>query len=160
MCLMKIEDIKINQSFKSMIPSLTSDEYKQLEKNCLTEGIREKIILWNGFIVDGHNRFEIAKKHSLKFEVDEKQFDGEFEAIDWMLNNQLGRRNVTKQQKDYLLGKRYENEKQRHGGQLPKKGEDKMSSPKTYDRIADEAGGLYRADLQPREKESRVSSGG
>jgi N6-adenosine-specific RNA methylase IME4 len=152
---MKIEDIKINQSFKSMIPSLTSDEYKQLEKNCLIEGIREKIILWNGFIVDGHNRFEIAKNHSLKFEVDEKQFDGEFEAIDWMLNNQLGRRNVTQQQKDYLIGKRYENEKQRHGGQLPKKGLDKMSNPSnSHDRIADEAG-ISSREVQRNEEYSK-----
>jgi hypothetical protein len=51
--------IKINEDFKRLIPALTQEEYKQLEDNILKEGIREKIITWNGYIIDGHNRYEI-----------------------------------------------------------------------------------------------------
>lgn len=108
--------IQIKKEFKELIPALTADEFKQLEDNCLEEGIREKIITWKGYIVDGHNRYEIAQKWNLDYETEEKHFNNEHDVIEWMLNNQLGRRNVTKEQKDYLIGKRYENEKQRHGG--------------------------------------------
>ncbi len=55
-------EIKIKEEFKELIPPLTNEEYKQLEDNCLEEGIREKIILWNNYIIDGHNRYKIAKK--------------------------------------------------------------------------------------------------
>lgn len=49
--------ILIKDEFKKLIPALTAEEFKQLEQNCLDEGIREKIITWNGFIIDGHNRY-------------------------------------------------------------------------------------------------------
>jgi hypothetical protein len=54
--------MQIKDEFKKLIPALSVEEFKQLEQNCLAEGIREKIITWNGFIIDGHNRFEIATK--------------------------------------------------------------------------------------------------
>lgn len=87
--------MQIKDEFKKLIPALSVEEFKQLEQNCLAEGIREKIITWNGFIIDGHNRFEIATKHKLKFETESKEFDSEVDAKIWMVNNQLGtRRNL------------------------------------------------------------------
>ena len=86
--------MQIKDEFKKLIPALSVEEFKQLEQNCLAEGIREKIITWNGFIIDGHNRFEIATKHKLKFETESKEFNSEIDAKIWMVNNQLGRRNL------------------------------------------------------------------
>lgn len=40
-------------------------------------------------------------------------------AIDWIINNQLGKRNVTPEQASYLRGRKYNREKQAHGGQIP-----------------------------------------
>lgn len=108
--------LEIKKEFKELIPALTAEEFKQLEDNCLAEGIREKIITWNGYIIDGHNRYEIATRWNLDYETESKSFKDKYEVREWMLNNQLGRRNVTKEQKAYLIGKRYENEKQKHGG--------------------------------------------
>jgi len=62
--------IKIKEEFKNLIPPLTTEEFKQLEDNCLAEGIREKILTWNGFIIDGHNRFEISERWNLDFETE------------------------------------------------------------------------------------------
>ena len=108
--------IQIKEEFKKLIPVLTEEEFKQLEDNCLRDGILTPIYLWNDFIIDGHNRYQIAMQHQLKFECLDFHFADEFEVKEWMLTNQLGRRNLTKEQKDYLIGKRYENEKQKHGG--------------------------------------------
>ena len=87
--------MQIKDEFKKLIPALSVEEFKQLEQNCLAEGIREKIITWNGFIIDGHNRFEIAIKHKLKFETQSKQFNSEDDVKIWMIDNQEGRRNLT-----------------------------------------------------------------
>lgn len=87
--------IKINEDFKRLIPALTADEFKQLEDNILKEGIREKIITWNGFIIDGHNRYEISQKWNLDFETESKHFKDEDDVILWMIDNQNGRRNLT-----------------------------------------------------------------
>ena len=94
--------MKINEEFKKLIPALSVEEFNQLEQNCLAEGIREKIITWNGFIIDGHNRFEIATKHNLKFETESKEFETENDVREWMINNQFGRRNLSNYQRSVL----------------------------------------------------------
>ena len=66
--------LEIKEEFKKLIPPLTSEEFNQLEQNCLAEGIREAILTWNGFIIDGHNRYEIATKWNLDFQTKSKHF--------------------------------------------------------------------------------------
>jgi hypothetical protein len=132
-------ELKIKEEFKKLIPPLTPDEYKQLETNCIEEGIRDAIITWNGYIIDGHNRYKIAQDWQLGYKTISKNFDTEYDVIEWMLVNQLGRRNITPEQKDYLIGKKYENDKQRHGGQI--KGIEKILPPiSTAQKIANEVG--------------------
>ena len=109
--------LKIDQEFKGLIPPLTEEEFKQLEQNCIKDGILESIQTWGGVIVDGHNRHEIANKNGLDFAVTELNFENRTDAIEWIILHQLGRRNLTEEQKAYLRGKRYENEKLRHGGE-------------------------------------------
>jgi len=94
-----MKQIEIKEEFKKLIPALTKEEYKQLEDNCLEEGIREKIILWNNYIIDGHNRYNIAKQWNLEFETESKSFSSEDEVQIWMLDNQFGKRNLSDAQR-------------------------------------------------------------
>ena len=94
--------IEIKQEFKDLIPPLTKEEFKQLENNCMSEGIREKILTWNGFIIDGHNRYEIATRWDLDFETESKHFDNEEAVKEWMILNQFGRRNLSNYQRSVL----------------------------------------------------------
>ena len=94
--------MQIKDEFKKLIPALSVEEFKQLEQNCLAEGIREKIITWNGFIIDGHNRFEIATRWNLEYESESKRFKDENEVKEWMINNQFGRRNLSNYQRSVL----------------------------------------------------------
>ncbi|MGM9601552.1 MAG: hypothetical protein ACI3W5_08215 [Faecousia sp.] len=105
------QNLKIDKEFKNLIPPLSRSEYLQLEENILAEGCREPIITWNGYIIDGHNRYEICTKHSIKFSIKEKEFDYREDAIAWICANQLGRRNVTEETRKFLIGMQYENEK-------------------------------------------------
>jgi len=94
--------MKINNEFKDLIPPLAGDELKQLENNLLKEGWRknERIITWNDTIVDGHNRYSLCKKNNIEFKSEKKKFKDKNEAILWMIDNQLGRRNIP----DYARG--------------------------------------------------------
>ena len=146
---MNLNALKIDPEFQGKIPPLTFEELNQLEANILRDGrIINPIIVWEGLIVDGHNRFTIAKKHpEIPFTVHEKTFANRYEAIIWICKNQLGRRNLTPEQKKYLIGKQYDAEKAIHGGDR-KSSSAKSSSqignlienPKTCKRIAVENG--------------------
>ena len=116
--MMNLNALKIDPEFHGKIPPLTFEELNQLEANILRDGrIINPIIVWRGLIVDGHNRFTIAKKHpEIPFTVHEKEFASRYEAIIWICKNQLGRRNLTPEQKKYLIGKQYEAEKCANGG--------------------------------------------
>jgi hypothetical protein len=105
--------LTLDEEFESKIPPLTDDEYRQLEENIVSEGmVLMPLIVWNNTIVDGHNRYKIVQAHpSIIFDVFEKDFENRYEAIAWICKNQLGRRNLTPQQKKYLIGERYEAEK-------------------------------------------------
>jgi 16S rRNA G966 N2-methylase RsmD len=94
--------MKIKEEFKNLIPALSVEEFKQLEENCLAEGIRDAIITWHGYIIDGHNRYEIATKHELQYESIEKSFDSEDDVKEWMIHNQFGRRNLSNYQRSVL----------------------------------------------------------
>ena len=94
--------IQIKEEFKKLIPALTPEEFTQLEANCLAEGIREKIITWNGFIIDGHNRYEIATRWGLEYQTESKRFETETDVREWMINNQFGRRNLSNYQRSVL----------------------------------------------------------
>jgi len=92
-----MDKLKIEPKFKDLIPPLHPDEYKGLEELIIAEGIRDAIVTWNGVIVDGHNRYEIAEKHGITdYEIKERNFVDETEAMLWIIDNQLGRRNLTK----------------------------------------------------------------
>lgn len=107
--------IVIRKEFKELIPQLKSDELEQLEENILKEGVRDPLILWpigeEFILIDGHNRYSVCVKHKLDFPFKKIDFKDDEEARDWMIRNQLGRRNLSPEQQSYLRGLRYNNEK-------------------------------------------------
>lgn len=111
-------ELKTAIEFENKIPSLSSEELMRLEDSILSEGrLISPIVVWNGIIVDGHNRYRIIQENpDIRYEIYEKVFAERSEAIAWICRNQLGRRNLTPEQKKYLIGKQYEAEKQSMGG--------------------------------------------
>ena len=72
--------------------------------------------MWNNILVDGHNRYAILQKHpEIYFSTMPLPFESREEVLAWICKNQLGRRNLTPEQKYYLMGKQYEVEKAAHG---------------------------------------------
>ena len=152
-------NLKIDPEFQNQIPPLTDDEFKQLEENILKEGkLLSPLIVWGNTLVDGHNRYAILQKHpEIYFSTMPLPFESREEVLAWICKNQLGRRNLSPEQKRYLLGKQYEAEKKAakifQGNQytLAKKsggdhGDNHHSGKKTCDRIAEE-NGVSRASV-------------
>ena len=111
-------NLKIDPEFQNQIPPLTDDEYKQLEENILKEGkLLSPLIVWNNILVDGHNRYEIVQKHpEISFSTMPLPFESREEVLAWIFKNQLGRRNLTPEQKKFLIGKQYSVEHRKPGG--------------------------------------------
>ena len=113
--------IQIESEFKALIPPLSKEEYQQLEANILAEGCRDALVVWHPLeheciLLDGHNRYEICQKHGIDFDITPIDCFDRQEALNWIINNQLGRRNLHPDQASYLRGKRYNGEKQDKGG--------------------------------------------
>ena len=101
----------VDQEFKSIIPPLSDVEQSLLEESLKQEGCREPIKLWNGVIVDGHNRYEICTRLGIPFTTSTLSFPSRADVISWICLNQLSRRNLTGEAFRYLVGKRYDAEK-------------------------------------------------
>lgn len=93
--------IYIDKEFESLIPPLSDEEFKQLEENCVRDGIRDPLIIWETpsgkeILVDGHNRWKIAAQHcGIPFETVKMHFDDRDAVKAWIIKNQFGRRNLS-----------------------------------------------------------------
>ena len=110
----------IDSEFQSQIPALTDEEFQQLEENILSEGEGlSPLIVWGNILVDGHNRYKILQQHpeipyttrSISRTCETRE-----DVLAWICKHQLGRRNLTPEQKKFLIGKQYHSEKSTRGG--------------------------------------------
>ena len=110
-------NIKILPELKNLIPPLTEEEFEQLRLNILAEGCKDTLVvakLDNDYIlVDGHNRYKICAENKIFFKVELKDFQNIDAIKEWMVLNQLGKRNLTDLQKSYLRGLQYQREKKK-----------------------------------------------
>ena len=103
---------EIDEEFKCLIRPLYKQEYLQLEANIIQDGCRDPITVWQGIIIDGHNRYEICHRHGIPFAYHEMEFECRESVVAWICANQLGRRNLTEETRKYLIGVQYNAEKQ------------------------------------------------
>ena len=111
-------NLKVNPEFRDKIPPLSQDEFSKLEENILADGeVREPLVVWNDTIIDGHHRWKIVQKHpEIPYKVKRMDFPDKYAAIVWMCRNQVGRRNITPEQKTVLIGEAYKAMKKSVGG--------------------------------------------
>jgi ParB-like chromosome segregation protein Spo0J len=103
--------MKYDTDFKHLIPKLSHEEHALLAKNIKRDGCRDPVVVWTEtlssgepgrtMILDGHNRYQICKQYKIEFTVMELKLKDMNEAKIWVIQNQLGRRNLT----DYQRGK-------------------------------------------------------
>lgn len=106
-----IYTLKIDPEFQGLIEPLEGDEWDRLEKSLRAEGFREdrgKIITWNEIIVDGHHRYQICHQNNIPFTYIEQDFADRDAVKLWIINEQLGRRNLNSYQRSALVLKEKE----------------------------------------------------
>lgn len=86
--------VKIDKEFQSLIPPLGAEELHQLEANIKQDGCRDPLVVWQGILIDGHNRHEICNRIKIEYQVVEKELADRTAAILWIIDNQFGRRNL------------------------------------------------------------------
>ena len=90
----KVYELKISEALERVMPPLQELELKLLTNSLLTEGCRDPLVVWDGVIVDGHNRYRICVENNIPFSYVEMEFKDEAAARIWIIKNQLSRRNV------------------------------------------------------------------
>lgn len=127
------QQIIVLDELRDLIPPLTAEELKQLEQNMLTHGVKDPLTIWETTVakaelgieeipafvlIDGHNRYSFIKEHQLDFRINLVRFASLAEVKEYMIDYQLGRRNLTPEQASYLRGMRYNQLKAMRGSNL------------------------------------------
>lgn len=101
--------LKIDPEFRDLIPPLSEVELKHLHDNISDNGCITPLVLWKeeGILLDGHNRYAFCNKCGYKYDVKELSFPSREQAKDWIILNQLGRRNVSPDTAAKLRGMLY-----------------------------------------------------
>lgn len=103
--------IIIDEEFKHLMPPLGKEAYASLEAGLLKDGCLNALVLWEGILIDGHNRYEICTKHSIPFETIDMDFPSRDAVHLWIIETQMGRRNLSPIQLTYFRGVHYRMEK-------------------------------------------------
>jgi len=111
-----VATLRIDPELRALIPPLTEEEKRLLEESIVSEGCRDPLVVWGDVLIDGHNRYDICMRRDVPFRVVQREFADKHEAKDWIIRNQLGRRNLTPEQRSYLIGKQYQERKRAQGG--------------------------------------------
>jgi len=102
---------KIDPEFRNLLEPLPDDCLALLEKSILADGCRDKMIVWDGLLLDGHNRLAICIKHGLGYQTRDIELPDRTAALDWIDANQLGRRNITREHASLVRGRLYNRRK-------------------------------------------------
>jgi len=142
----------MQNELKSYIRPLKDEEFEKLKESILIEGIRDPLVVWQGILLDGHHRYKIAQEHNLEYKIVEIELPNKEAVKEWIIKNQLGRRNLTEQEASYYRGKLYESRKLNHGG-------DRKSSGQNVHLIktAEEIGKQYGVDEKTIRRDAEFS---
>lgn len=126
------KELIVVEELRQFITPLSDEEFKNLESNLLKQGCKDPLAIWETsqgvldknaqnpdevafVLIDGHNRYTICQKFGLDFKIVLLQFEGIEQVKDYMIDFQLGRRNLTPEQMSYFRGLRYNREKGTQG---------------------------------------------
>jgi len=99
-----MKELEIDERFERACPKLTSEEFQKLEELILKDRvIYNPILIWDNVIIDGHSRYDIAKRNKIEFETKEISFESAEDAIAWIKENAISQRNLNDYQQSKLV---------------------------------------------------------
>ena len=145
---MNITDITIDPEFQNLIRPLAEKEREELRASLSRCGLLSPLIVWKTegktILVDGHNRLSLWKDHKgfneeYELKTHELPFSSKGVAKEWIIKNQLGRRNLSPADYKLLVGQLYNQRKTTQGGDKKSKGKT-CTLINTAEQIASETG--------------------
>jgi ParB-like chromosome segregation protein Spo0J len=98
--------LTIDEDFSTLLTPLSDTEYATLEQRIIKDGrVFDRIKVWGDIIIDGEHRYKIACEHGIPFETEEMNFRDREAARRWIIENQIGRRNIDSLTRAGLIGK-------------------------------------------------------
>jgi hypothetical protein len=140
--------IVIDSEFEKLIRPLSKDERKELKESLASCGLLMPLVVWNSdgktILVDGHNRLSLWKEFDgfdgdFEFKTQELHFGNRDNAKEWIIKNQLGRRNLSPKDYTLLVGMLYNQRKATQGGDRKSKGKN-CTLNDTAQQVAAETG--------------------
>ena len=110
-----MKDIILDDQFQFLLPELDEETYRNLEASILEHGLLFPLVLWNGVLIDGYNRYKICLEHDIPITTINMEFDSREDVVIWIIENQISRRNLTPMQLSYFRGLHYNADKNVHG---------------------------------------------
>ena len=152
-------NLKIDEEFRDLLRPLNTEEFDNLEASIKELGMAyDPILHWEGVIIDGHHRHQICEHGGYDYDMIGLEFDTREEAKQWILDKQIGRRNLTPTEIKYYRGLRYTKAADNHtpGDSSSSFAKDMAAeenvSVKTLQRNAEFAKSLEKADTEVRDK--------
>jgi ParB-like chromosome segregation protein Spo0J len=145
-----ILQLKIDPEIQYLCESLDQEASHLLEKDIDKNGCIDPIIYWKDqdTIVDGHNRFEICTRLGKTYNCIPMSFETKEDVMNYVIDHQLGRRNLSDFEKSYLRGRRYLTEKKAaHRPNSPKLHQNDGVKGETAQKIA-EKNGVSQATIE------------
>ena len=133
--------LQIDPEFQNLIPPLKEEEFKQLRRNIRVDGCIHPIIVWGSVIIDGHNRYKICTEdpnNQIHFDVQQMDFPSREAAMDWIDRNQTGRRNLSPDDFNLIIGRIYNRVKTKGHGVKSGLQKEAQNGKKTSEIIADQ----------------------
>jgi len=94
-----------------LLPPLDKEAFRLLEENILENGCRDPLVVWNGILIDGYNRYKICSEHNIPFKTVDKEFESREEVLIRISRNQVSRRNLMPIQLSHYRGLHYNADK-------------------------------------------------
>ena len=159
--MLKSDELIIDKEFEGLLPVLTPDESENLEQSILKNGLLDPIKIWEEpktgrfIIIDGHNRYRILKKNNISLNywdykiIYADELPTRNDVKRWMLEQQLGRRNLSDIEK-YEIVQKFKSvfeQKAKQNQSLGGKGLSNLSKVNTRKQMANATGvseGSYR----------------
>ncbi|MCL2662987.1 MAG: hypothetical protein FWE83_06610 [Oscillospiraceae bacterium] len=155
-----MQNIIIDEEFRIYLPALDKVTYEGLERQILEHGTRDPLVLWNDILIDGYNRFKICTEHNIPFSTVSLEFDSREDVLDWIIENQLERRNLSPLEVSHYRGVIFNSKKRKQGinNQYTAKSENHQSDGKqTRLNTAAEIGKRFKVSSATIERDARVA---
>ena len=140
--------IVIDIEFQNLIRPLSDEERKELRESLSSCGLLMPLVVWRNegktILVDGHNRLSLWKEFNgfnedFEFKTQELYFGNRDNVKEWIIKNQLGRRNLSPDDFKLLVGQLYNQRKKANGARGSEK-LDQNEPASTAEAVAAETG--------------------